>query len=417
MQVLKPTMEVIFNSIVLLVMWTFHCICEYALPLLKWVATAQLGIMEEGKETGAGKIGLSEENDKDEEQEENKDQDELDVGNMQTLQVPEILLNGEHDMFKNNPCFMESDLLRVLSHSPIHESKSLPDLLITDPLMSQSHQKVRPSSLDLQDLGTSQNNLSVKKDEDHKFNNRFTLSSESCFSCKKKIKFGKSYKKCKICKTVCHTKCMGNVNNECAKNKEGSRNVTLNYGKNLLLGDYIPSTGNGVKIPSLLKSCVEEIEARGLHEEGLYRISGSDKEIKVLKKKFLKNEPNIDMSNTDINVVCGTLKDFLRSLHDPLIPNSKWKSVTEAASSLESAGFHDIVMSLPAANVDCLRFLITHLQKVVWIPENKMSKENLGKILGPTVVGYSSTDPSPLEMIGQTPVLAKCMIRLLELDL
>ena len=46
---------------------------------------------------------------------------------------------------------------------------------------------------------------------------------------------------------------------------------------------------------------------------------------------------------------------------------------------------------------------------------NKMSKENLAKILGPTVVGYSSVDPSPLEMIGETPVLARCMEKLLEL--
>ena len=192
--------------------------------------------------------------------------------------------------------------------------------------------------------------------------------------------------------------------------------VTLNYGKNLLLGDYIPTT-DGEQVPYLIRRCVEEIEARGLYEEGLYRISGSDKEIKVLKKKFLDNELEIDMSNLDINVVCGTLKDFLRSLHDPLVPNNKWQSLTEGAYSLESDAFHEIVDSLPTANLTCLRYLITHLQRVMVIPSNKMTKDNLGKILGPTIVGYSSSDPSPLEMIGQTPVLAKCMIRLLELEL
>eukprot|EP00092_Neocalanus_flemingeri_P094642 GFUD01120351.1.p1 GENE.GFUD01120351.1~~GFUD01120351.1.p1 ORF type:complete len:280 (-),score=61.31 GFUD01120351.1:125-964(-) len=190
----------------------------------------------------------------------------------------------------------------------------------------------------------------------------------------------------------------------------------VNYGTDLILADYIHASSDENQVPYVMKRCVDEIEVRGLHQVGLYRISGSDREIKEVKKKFMKHELNLDLSDLDIHVVCGTLKDFLRSLKDPLIPNAMWKSVTETALNSDSEDFYKVVSRLPKTNLRCLIFFITHLQKVMEIPENKIDKECLAKILGPTVVGYSSADPSPLELVGQTHVLAKCMERLLELE-
>lgn len=36
-------------------------------------------------------------------------------------------------------------------------------------------------------------------------------------------------------------------------------------------------------VPSLVIHCIKEVEERGLSEVGLYRIPGSDKEVKALK--------------------------------------------------------------------------------------------------------------------------------------
>ena len=36
--------------------------------------------------------------------------------------------------------------------------------------------------------------------------------------------------------------------------------------------------------------CVNEIEHRGLHETGIYRVPGSEREVKELKEKFMKNK-------------------------------------------------------------------------------------------------------------------------------
>lgn len=41
-----------------------------------------------------------------------------------------------------------------------------------------------------------------------------------------------------------------------------------------------------LKVPVLVTTCVEEIERRGLQEEGIYRISGTNTAISFLKSQF-----------------------------------------------------------------------------------------------------------------------------------
>ncbi len=43
-------------------------------------------------------------------------------------------------------------------------------------------------------------------------------------------------------------------------------------------------------VPHIVRSCVEEIERRGLKEEGIYRISGASTEIQALKHAFNTSE-------------------------------------------------------------------------------------------------------------------------------
>jgi RhoGAP domain len=52
------------------------------------------------------------------------------------------------------------------------------------------------------------------------------------------------------------------------------------------------------------------------------------------------------------------------------------------------------IADLPQPNRDTLAYLVLHLKRVGECRDNKMSISNLAKILGPTVVGYSTADPS-----------------------
>lgn len=110
-----------------------------------------------------------------------------------------------------------------------------------------------------------------------------------------------------------------------------------------------------------------QIETRGLTEEGIYRVSGSEKEIKALKERFLRGKTVPPLSTIDIHVICGCLKDFLRSLQEPIIPTHLWKDFTNAVQNVNDCeavrDLYSAINRLPPANRDTLAFLIQHLQR------------------------------------------------------
>lgn len=110
-----------------------------------------------------------------------------------------------------------------------------------------------------------------------------------------------------------------------------------------------------------------QIETRGLEEEGLYRVSGSEKEVKALKERFLRGKTIPPLVNLDIHVICGCIKDFLRSLREPIIPTAMWKDFANAAQNqndeLAVRELFSAINRLPTANRDTLAFLIQHLQR------------------------------------------------------
>lgn len=66
------------------------------------------------------------------------------------------------------------------------------------------------------------------------------------------------------------------------------------------------------------------------------------------------------------------------------------------------AALYQAISELPQPNRDTLAFLVLHLQRVSSSPECKMPISNLAKVFGPTLVGYSSQEPSPTSMLDET---------------
>lgn len=113
----------------------------------------------------------------------------------------------------------------------------------------------------------------------------------------------------------------------------------------------------------MIVHCISEIDKRGLNTVGIYRVSGSDKEIKNLKDNFHKGVPNL--SDVDIHVLCGYLKDLIRTQKNHIISQNNFSKL---ANALKENGevceeFCQIVNELPQTNRNILAFLILHLQK------------------------------------------------------
>ncbi|XP_061695421.1 rac GTPase-activating protein 1 [Syngnathoides biaculeatus] len=258
---------------------------------------------------------------------------------------------------------------------------------------------------------TPQKNKGVRQ---HEFVSKTVIKPESCVPCGKRIKFGKIALRCCDCRVVSHPECRDRCPLPCIPNL-GSTPVKIGEG---VLADYVPNVSP--KIPPLVVHCVGEIEQRGLHEAGLYRLSGADRTVKELKEKFLRSKTVPVLSKVDdIHAITGLLKDFLRNLKDPLLTfhlNRQFMEAVEAPDDDNSiALIYQCVGLLPHANRDTLAFLILHLQRVAESFDTKMDISNLARVFGPTIVGHAVPNPDPMTILHDTKRQPKVVEHLLNL--
>ncbi|XP_043970984.1 rac GTPase-activating protein 1 [Gambusia affinis] len=248
----------------------------------------------------------------------------------------------------------------------------------------------------------------------HEFVSKTVIKPESCVPCGKRIKFGKISLKCRDCRVVSHPECRERCPLPCIPNLGGTP-VKIGEG---VLSDYVPDTAP--MIPPLVVHCVSEIEQRGLHEAGLYRLSGADRTVKDLKDKFLRSKTVPVLSKVDdIHAITGLLKDFLRNLKEPLLTfrlNRAFMDAAEVSDEDNSVALmYQTISDLPQANRDTLAFMILHLKRVADSLDTKMDISNLARVFGPTIVGHAVPNPEPMTILQDTkrqPMVVECLLSL-----
>lgn len=166
--------------------------------------------------------------------------------------------------------------------------------------------------------------------------------------------------KCEDCGFIAHKKCSELVPAKCVPDLKKIRGI---FGIDLTTIVQV----HKCQVPFIIIKCVQEVEKRGLQQEGIYRICGFADEIETLKLMLDKDGEKTDMSESSysVNVITGTLKLYLRLLPIPLVTfqsyptfmaATKEKSETEMVQKLKEA-----VKTLPAAHLNCLKFVIQHL--------------------------------------------------------
>ncbi|XP_048751812.2 active breakpoint cluster region-related protein-like isoform X3 [Ostrea edulis] len=161
-------------------------------------------------------------------------------------------------------------------------------------------------------------------------------------------------------------------------------------------------------VPSFVTACIKEVEARGMEEVGLYRISGVTSDIQRIKKAFDKNVEsrwlpvylraglNV-LGDSDINAVTGVLKLYFRELPEPLFSEASYKQF------IDTIGLHDgdakekvflqLLHDLPNENYYCIVAIVEHLVRVSKLEsKNKMSLSNLSTVFGPTLLHPAVSD-------------------------
>lgn len=224
----------------------------------------------------------------------------------------------------------------------------------------------------------------------HQWQHKNSVRPLKCTPCGGQIKWFSQYFACGQCLATCHLECKSKLPNPCIPFVSKHRGAGGN-GKKWPLTDFVSK--DKPMIPALVFHCCNEIEKRGLTEVGLYRVGGSDKEIKQLKELILNSKTGMpSLASYEIPVICGVLKEFLKCLDEPLITailRNDFIRAAEAKSPDEQTELlNKAVSELPPANRDTLAFLMAHLQKISESKDvTKMPIENIAKVLAPTIVG------------------------------
>ncbi|XP_065697130.1 rac GTPase-activating protein 1-like isoform X5 [Patagioenas fasciata] len=248
----------------------------------------------------------------------------------------------------------------------------------------------------------------------HQFTSKTVIRPQPCGICSSRIRFGKAAVKCRRCQLLLHPKCREQCRLSCVPRPHHHA-----WPREGVLADFAPATPP--LVPALVVQCVTEVETRGLTETGLYRVPGTDQLVREWKQRLLRAGGVLPAlsSVTDIHVVCGVLKDFLRGLKEPLVTFSLHPAFLRAADIPDAAAcataLRHVVSKLPPANRDTLAFLMLHLLRVSRSPDCKMDILNLSRVFGPTLVGHALANPTPLIIMEDTPRQCKVVAQLLSL--
>ncbi|XP_035825315.1 rho GTPase-activating protein 26 isoform X4 [Aplysia californica] len=147
---------------------------------------------------------------------------------------------------------------------------------------------------------------------------------------------------------------------------------------------------------TFIKRSVAAIEARGLQEQGLYRVVGVNSKVNNLLKVALDPKKSEKVNYDDPSVwetktVTSAVKSYLRNLPEPLMTFKLHENFIKAAKqdskTLRILDVHKYVHQLPESNFEMLDILIGHLRRVADVSEqNKMTVANLGVCFGPSLM-------------------------------
>ncbi|OPJ90011.1 hypothetical protein AV530_008986 [Patagioenas fasciata monilis] len=167
----------------------------------------------------------------------------------------------------------------------------------------------------------------------------------------------------------------------------------------------------GSAVPRFVRLCVEAVEEKGLDVDGIYRVNGSLSVIQKLRftvdreravtsdgryvfPEQLSQEERLNLADpewSDVHVVAGALKLFLRELPEPLVPYRLFGAFMDALKlpgcQEQVKRVAELVQSLPPANYATLRYLLAHLCRVMERADvNRMTCHNIGIVFGPTLL-------------------------------
>ena len=137
------------------------------------------------------------------------------------------------------------------------------------------------------------NSLRGMNQRPHKLVQKNNYKTEYCGPCQRRIKFGKVCYKCTECRAVAHADCRDALPLPCVSVGSAQKTPGRSMVRGAALADFTPHIAP--MVPAIVVHCINELEGRGLGEVGIYRVPGSEREVRELREKFLAGRgcPNL----------------------------------------------------------------------------------------------------------------------------
>ncbi|XP_023245450.1 rho GTPase-activating protein 20-like [Copidosoma floridanum] len=165
---------------------------------------------------------------------------------------------------------------------------------------------------------------------------------------------------------------------------------------------------NGLPKPVLVM--LQQLLAKGPSTQGIFRKSANLRVVRELKDEIESSGDTSCLEDAPVFAVAALLKDFLRSLPDPLLTShlfSLWMASLESPDPIKT--IKSILDRLPEANYTLLSHLVCVLHHIARRSEhNLMCASNLGVCCGPSLLWSESPSVNQSRAI---PALAEMLIR------
>ncbi|XP_007576113.1 rho GTPase-activating protein 36 isoform X1 [Poecilia formosa] len=182
------------------------------------------------------------------------------------------------------------------------------------------------------------------------------------------------------------------------------------------------------QVPRVVERCCSHIETYGLQTVGIFRVGSSKKRVRQLREDFdMGVDVQLDEEHS-VHDVAALLKEFLRDMPDPLLPQELYPAFLHAnllrgADQLQF--LQHLLYLLPPCNCDTLLRLLSMLQTVQSyaqdtvgtndeeIPGNKMTAANLAVIFGPNLLqreGGGDMSPQAMGIEDSTAIISITLV-------
>lgn len=179
-------------------------------------------------------------------------------------------------------------------------------------------------------------------------------------------------------------------------------------------GDLSDLVSNENSVPPLVDKLIQDIEARGLYSEGLYRKSPSSVAVKKLKNEICTvGIENVSLDEYTVHVVASVLKLFFRQLAVPVIAADFYMDFIRTAElsdeKLRLQALYNLVQKLPWACRNTLERLVFHLARITQQQEVNLMNANALSIIWAQCIMATPPGMSALESMQDVSKQTKCL--------